>query len=157
MLRSLTRTAGVLAVLVTAGISCDSDDAPDPIGPETTMVIVAYVAPTITDPNIAASFPVCVNGVDRTHIHPSWRNFGRFDMTAATGVRWEIVLSDVPVNQELRIRINDPNACDTDPNGATTDNVFANGVELTRVVTTPGNGSEPGLAFTVAADGEVTP
>lgn len=36
-------------------------------------------------------------------------------------------------------------------------NVFANGVLLTRIVDTPGNGTEPGLAFTVSASGGVTP
>lgn len=45
----------------------------------------------------------------------------------------------------------------TDPNGASTMNVFANGVLLTRIVDTPGNGTEPGLAFTVSASGGVTP
>ena len=48
-------------------------------------------------------------------------------------------------------------ACATDPNGASTENVFANGILLTDIVGTPGNGTEPGLAFTVAADGTVTP
>jgi hypothetical protein len=35
--------------------------------------------------------------------------------------------------------------------------VSANGTLLTRVVDTPGNGIEPGLAFEVAANGSVTP
>jgi hypothetical protein len=156
MLHPVAKTTA-LSILAASGIACDSDDPPDPIGPETTAVIIAYVAPTMTDPDIAADFPVCVNGVGRTHVRPSWRSFQRFDLAPATDVRWQIVLSDVPVGQQVIIRVNDPNACDTDANGATTENVFANGVELTRVVDTPGNGTEPGLAFTVSGDGEVTP
>lgn len=156
MLHPLARTMA-LAILAAAGIACDSGGLPDPIGPATTAVIISYVAPTAADPDIAADFPVCVNRVGRTHVRPSWRNFQRFDLSPATGVRWQIVLPDVPVNQEVSIRVSDPNACDTDPNGTTTENVFANGVELTRVVDTPGNGNEPGLAFTVSGDGEVTP
>ena len=78
-------------------------------------------------------------------------------MTAAAADRWQITFDDVPVDSEQRIRISDPNACRTDPNGASTTNIFANGVLLTRVVDTPGNGTEPGLAFTVAAGGVVTP
>ena len=84
-------------------------------------------------------------------------DFSRIDMTAVGSDRWEITFSDVPVGFEQRIRISDPNTCATDPNCASTQNVFANGVLLTRVVDTPGNGTEPGLAFAVATDATVTP
>ena len=71
--------------------------------------------------------------------------------------RWEITFTDVPVGSEQRIRISDPNTCALNETGASTEGVSANGTVLARVVDTPGNGIEPGLAFEVAADGSVTP
>jgi len=119
-------------------------------------VSFVYVAPTTTDPQVAAQFPSCVTGIERTHLHPSWRGFARTDLIAA-GDRWTATFSDVPVGSRERFRINDPNVCPENPTGAVTRNIFANGVPLTEVVDTPGSGIEPGLAFTVAADGTVTP
>ncbi len=92
-----------------------------------------------------------------THVHPSWLGYIRINMSVAAEDRWEISLDAVPLRRSHAIRINDPNACATDPNGATTRNVFANGVLLTRIVNTPGNGPEPGLAFTVTEDGQIIP
>lgn len=78
-------------------------------------------------------------------------------MTPVGGDRWEIAFSDVPVNARQSIRVSDGNACDQNPTGAATRNVSANDVLLTQIVPTPGSGTEPGLAFTAAADGRVTP
>ena len=78
-------------------------------------------------------------------------------MTAVDGDRWEIVFSDVPTTARQSIRVSDANACDQNPTGAATRNVFANDVLLVDIVPTPGSGTEPGLAFSVAADGRVTP
>lgn len=119
--------------------------------PSTVAVTFVYMAATARDPTIRDC------GVGRTHIHPSWRNFGRVDMNANGADEWRTSFSDVPVNRDLSIRINDANKCLQDPNGATTENVFANGVQLTQVVGTPGNGTEPGLAFSVDANGNVSP
>lgn len=62
----------------------------------------------------------------------------------------------MPVGSEQRIRVGDPNTCAENPTGASTEDVTANGVLLTRIVDTPGSGIEPGLAFSAAADGTVT-
>ena len=97
-----------------------------------------------------------MQGVGRTHIHPSWRSFARIDMTAAAD-RWEISFNDVPANARQSIRVSDGNACDQNATGAATRNVFANDVLLVDVVPTPGSGTEPGLAFTVSSNGRVTP
>jgi hypothetical protein len=78
-------------------------------------------------------------------------------MTATGADRWEISFSDVPANVRQSIRVSDGNACDENPTGAATRNVLANDVLLRDVVPTPGSGTEPGLAFTVASDGRVTP
>ena len=120
-------------------------------------VVFSYVAPTATDPDVAAMFPQCVQGVNVTHLHAGWRDFQAFALTAMGPDRWEITLIDVPVGSEQRIRISDPNACALNATGASTEGVSANGTLLTRVVDTPGTGIEPGLAFQVAVDGSVTP
>jgi hypothetical protein len=149
----------LLAVLVAAAVAgCgdDDDERPGTTPQATATVNIVYVAPTTTDPQVAAQFPSCVTGVQASHLHPSWRDFARVDLTAA-GDRWTATFSDVPVGSRERFRINDPNVCPENPTGAVTRNITANGVLLTAVVETPGTGIEPGLAFTVAADGTVTP
>lgn len=78
-------------------------------------------------------------------------------MTAVGADQWEIAFSDVPTNARQSIRVSDGNACDQNATGAATRNVFANDVLLVEVVPTPGSGTEPGLAFTAATDGRVTP
>ena len=155
---SIFQAIGLLLATVAAASSCSSGDpAAGVMSSATVQVEFVYLASTVTDPAVSAQFPFCVGAVGLTHIHPSWHGFSRTNMTAAGAGSWEITLGDVPVGQGLRIRISDPNACSTDPNGASTDNVFANGTLLTRIVSTPGNGQEPGLAFDVASDGTVSP
>ncbi len=148
-----------LAVAACGGSGSGPTAPTAPTGPTPVVASVEFVyqAPTDIDPEVRQQFPGCVQLVVQTHIHPGWRNFDRDFMTAAAADRWHITFNDVPVDSEQRIRISDPNACRTDPNGASTTNVFANGVLLTRVVDTPGNGTEPGLAFIVATGGGVTP
>ena len=98
-----------------------------------------------------------MNGVERTHIHPSWRNFNRMDMQAVDAGLWQVTFTDVPIAVRLSIRVSDPNVCVENATGAATRDVFANDVRLFDVVPTPGAGTEPGLAFTVAVGGGVTP
>ena len=155
-MRSSLRILVLSLIPLLAGCGGDDDGPSGPTSPRTTTVQFVYVAATTTDPQVAAQFPNCVNGVGRTHIHPSWRGYPVVFLTAA-GDRWNITFTDVPVGSENRIRISDPNVCAQNPTGASTQNVFANGVRLTRIVDTPGSGIEPGLAFQVDANGTVTP
>ncbi len=121
-------------------------------------VVFEYFAPTATDPAVAQQYPDCVQGVGQTHIHPSWKNFIRIDMIPVGGDLWTISFEDVPADALQRIRISDGNACAADNStGASTLGVFANDVELTQVVDTPGTGVEPGLAFSVNGAGIVNP
>jgi hypothetical protein len=145
-----------LAIVVALAAGCGDDDGDESPQAGTATVTIVYAAPTTTDPQVAAQFPLCVTGIERTHLHPSWRGFARVDLTAA-GDRWTATFTDVPVGSRERFRINDPNVCPENPTGAVTRNISANGVALTAVVDTPGSGVEPGVAFTVAADGTVTP
>ncbi|NIR43193.1 MAG: hypothetical protein GWN99_04585 [Gemmatimonadetes bacterium] len=148
------------SVLLLAVVALSCDDSAGMAGPngETVATVeFVYQAPTTIDPNVRDQFPDCVAGVGRTHIHPSWRGFGRIDMSAAGAERWDARFTDVPVDEPVRIRISDPNTCAQNPTGASTDNVFANGTRLTRIVDTPGSGTEPGLGFRVDENGVVTP
>ncbi|MEE8118027.1 MAG: hypothetical protein V3T39_00575 [Gammaproteobacteria bacterium] len=119
-----------------------------------TFVYRAQVAP---DTAIQNAFPGCVSGVGATHIHISWRSFARFNLSPVGSSQWTRTFGDVPTKSLQSIRISDANSCDLNRTGATTTNVFANDVELTNIVDTPGTGIEPGLSFTVREDGTVTP
>lgn len=148
--------AAVIAFGIVACGGRTTPTSPAPTNFRTTVRFV-YRASTIPRTDLSPSARACVEGVGRTHIHPSWRNFDRFEMTPVGTDRWETGFVDVPVNTRQSIRVSDGNACDENPTGAATRNVFANDVRLVDIVPTPGSGTEPGLAFTVSADGRVTP
>lgn len=155
-------TNGGHLLLLAAGtavalIGCAGEEPSGPVGATTATVRFVYGAPTAIDPAVAEGFPGCVQGVGQTHIHPGWRDFARVGMQAAGADSWEITFQDVPVGGEQRIRVSDPNVCAQNATGAATEGVSANGVTLSRIVDTPGSGIEPGLAFSVSADGSVTP
>ncbi len=146
----------VVVFVIACGGGSSAPSAPNaPNLPAT--VTFTYQAATAIDPATRAQFPNCVNGASPTHIHPGWQGFTAVPLPPFPPDRFEITFTDVPVESRQSVRISDPNGCDVDPNGASTRNVFANGVLLTNIVGTPGNGTEPGLAFTVAADNTVTP
>lgn len=152
------RNRAAMLALAAALTSACGDDGRSPAAPGAPATVrFAYLASTTPRTDLPPSTSACVTGVGRTHIHPSWRNFARVDMTAAGAERWEITFTDVPVDQRLSVRVSDGNVCDENPTGAATRNVFANDVRLVEIVLTPGSGTEPGLAFTVAANGAVTP
>ncbi len=143
-----------LALLV-IGLPACGDDSTGSLG--SALVVFGYTAPTATDPAVATMFPQCVQGVNVTHLHAGWRSFQAVTMTAMGPDRWEVAFPDVPVGSEQRIRVSDPNTCALNATGASTEGVSANGTLLVRVVDTPGSGIEPGLAFTVAANGSIDP
>lgn len=146
----------VAAILSTTG--CGGQRvSPSPTTTGTASVRFVYRASTAPRSDLPATAQACVQGVGRTHIHPSWRGFNRIDMTPVGGDRWEMAFSDVPTTARQSIRVSDGNVCDENPTGAATRNVFANDVLLVDVVPTPGSGTEPGLAFTVSPGGRVTP
>lgn len=151
-----SRAWAVIAIvaLCIGPLACSSDGPTAPNGGPATVQF-RYLAATAIDPAVQAQNPNCVAAAGNTHIHPSWHEFARIDMNAGNG-EWTITLDDVPTGQDLSIRISDPNVCAQNATGAATENVFANGVRLTRIVPTPGSGTEPGLAFAVDAAGNVT-
>jgi hypothetical protein len=122
----------------------------------TTTVRFVYRAAIARRTDLPQSTATCVSGVGQTHIHPSWRSFVAIPLQAGAN-QWEIAFTDVPTTTRQSIRVSDGNVCDENPTGAATRNIFANDVLLTQIVTTPGSGPEPGLAFGVDAAGRVTP
>ena len=134
-----------------------SDGSTSPTGPTATSnVRLVFMGATTRRADLPASAQACVNGVGATHTHPSWRAFAAIPLQAVPPDRYEITFTDLPVNTRVSLRVNDQNSCDENPTGAVTRNVFVNGTSLIQNATTPGNGDEPGFAFTVAPNGTVS-
>lgn len=153
----MPRARPLLLLALLALPACKDNSSPNGPGGTTARVEFVYMASTVPRTDLPLSAQACVQGVGRTHIHPSWRDFTRIDLQAVGSSRWQIILDDVPIDQRLSIRISDGNVCDENSTGAATRNVFANNTRLTEIVPTPGSGTEPGLALTVSRSGVVTP
>ena len=154
----VARALAVALSLVTLG--CDepngSSSPTTPSGSTTATVRIVFIGATARRTNLPASAQACVNGVGATHTHPSWRSFAGIAMQPVPPDRYEISFSDVPVNTRVSFRVNDQNACDENPTGAVTRNVLANEVPLNQNTTTPGNGDEPGFAFSIGSNGAIS-
>lgn len=150
--------ATICAIAVAAIItSLGCDDAPAaPSESRTSTVRIVFLGSTARRSDLPASAQGCVAGVGATHTHPSWRGFAGIALQAVPPDRYEIMFNDVPVSMRVSFRVNDQNACDENPTGAVTRNVFANDIRLVQNTTTPGNGDEPGYALTVAANGTIS-
>jgi hypothetical protein len=144
----------VAASLATAG--CDESTGSPAQPGEMTTVRIVFSGATARRSDLPASALSCANGVGATHIHPSWRDFAGIPLTPIPPDRYEITFTDVPVNVRVSFRVNDQNSCDQNPTGAVTRNILVNDVRLTQNATTPGNGEEPGFAFTIAPNGTIT-
>jgi hypothetical protein len=154
--------ARVFALASAVGLAilgCNDANTPSsPTGPgsTTSTVRIVFLGSTARRTDLPPSAQPCVNGVGATHIHPSWRNFAGIPLQPVPPDRYEITFTDLPVGTRVSFRVNDQNACDENPTGAVTRNVLANDVRLAQNTTTPGNGDEPGYAFTVAPDGTIS-
>jgi hypothetical protein len=147
----------VAVALSLAALGCDESDGPStPSGSTTATVRIVFMGATARRTDLPASAQACVNGVGTTHTHPSWRSFATVPMQPVPPDRYEISFDDVPVNTRVSFRVNDQNSCDQNPTGAVTRNVSANGVGLIQNTTTPGNGDEPGYAFSIAPNGAIS-
>jgi hypothetical protein len=119
-------------------------------------VRIVFIGATARRSDLPASALACVSGVGPTHIHPSWRSFAAIPLQPVPPDRYEIAFTDVPVNTRVSFRVNDQNACDENPTGAVTRNILVNDLRLIQNATTPGNGDEPGFAFTIASSGTIS-
>jgi hypothetical protein len=151
----------VAAIALALGVTgCDESSGPSrptaPPGPGTTVVRLVFLGPTARRNDLPASALACVNGVGATHTHPSWQSFAGIPLQPVPPDRYQTIFNDVPVNTRVSFRVNDQNWCDENPTGAVTRNIFVNDVRLIQNTTTPGNGDEPGFAFTVSSNGTVT-
>ena len=145
------------AVAVAGGfISSACDDAPTTPSQSTATIRIVFLGSTTRRSDLPSSAQAYVSGVGATHIHPSWRNFAGIPLQPVPPDRYEITFNDVPIGSRVSFRVNDQNACDENPTGAVTRNVFANDVRLVQNTTTPGNGDEPGYALIVAANGTIS-
>ena len=150
------RTFAVVLSLAIPGCG-GSDDPPSPTSATSTATVrIVFMGSTTRRTDLPSSANACVNGVGPTHTHPSWRSFAGIPLQAVPPDRYEITFTDVPVNTRVSFRVNDQNACDENPTGAVTRNVFVNNIRLIQNTTTPGNGDEPGFAFTVAPSGNIS-
>jgi len=148
------RALGVVVIGSLISLACD--EAPDRPSPSTTArVRIVFLGSTTRRTDLPASADACLAGVGLTHIHPSWRGFAGIPLLSVPPDRYELSFDDVPVGTSVSFRINDQNACDENPTGAVTRNVFANDVRLVQNATTPGNGDEPGYALSVRSTGAV--
>ena len=91
----------LLAVTAGALMACDGGNSLTSPSMTPAMVRFDYRASTTVNPNLPPSTQACVNGVGRTHIHPSWRSFNRIDMQAAGTDLWQITFTDVPRAERL--------------------------------------------------------
>jgi len=142
----------VAASVSLALFGCDDS----PTSPSQPTVRIVFLGSTTRRTDLPPSAQPCVNAVGATHIHPSWRNFAAIPLQPVPPDRYEIAFDDAPIGARVSFRVNDQNACDENPTGAVTRNVFANNVRLLQNTTTPGSGDEPGYALTVAANGTIT-
>lgn len=147
----------LIAAFVSGTLGCGNTDTAASLAPgaTTATVRIVFVGATARRTDLPPSAQACVNGVGLTHIHPSWRSFAGIPLQAFPPDRYELTFTDVPVGTRVSFRVNDQNACDENPTGAVTRNIFANDVRLTQNATTPGNGDEPGFAITVAPNGAI--
>jgi hypothetical protein len=130
--------------------------SPTPAVATSASVRIVFLGATARRADLPASALACVNGVGATHTHPSWRAFAAIPLQPVPPDRYEISFADVPIGTRVSFRVNDQNACDENPTGAVTRNVLVNDIRLVQNATTPGNGDEPGFAFTIAANGTVS-
>ncbi|HXU34666.1 MAG TPA: hypothetical protein VN851_29155 [Thermoanaerobaculia bacterium] len=124
-----------------------------PTAPATATVQFSYVAaPAGAAPREYPSN--CIRGVIRTHVSVSWKE-PRIYMEPRSGSRFETVVAGAPVGREVSVAVSDPSACFRNSEGRATSGVSANGVQLTRWVTSGDEG--PRFLFRIAADGTVIP
>jgi hypothetical protein len=152
------RILAVAAAVSLSAVGCDDTngpEAPTQPAPTTATVQIVFLGSTTRRADLPLSAQPCVSGVGATHTHPSWRNFAGIPLQPVPPDRYEISFTDVPVNTRVSFRVNDQNACDENPTGAVTRNVLVNDIRLIQNATTPGNGDEPGFAFTIAPNGTI--
>lgn len=161
-MRATTYARVIAAVVGLAALSCEdssrplSPTPPPAPGSATASIRLVFAGATARRTDLPASAQACVNGVGATHTHPSWRSFDGIALQPVPPSRYEISFTDVPVNTRVSFRVNDQNACDENPTGAVIRNVFVNDIGLIQNATTPGNGDEPGFAFTISSNGTIT-
>ncbi len=120
----------------------------------TTAVTFEYRASTNLDPGV--NFQTCTakQVTFGVHLHFIWIDWEeRRSMLAVDDNLWRYS-STIPAGRTLNIALHDPNKCLEGDVYVSPQNLFANGVLLTRVVNVD---EGTGLSFTVLADGSIQP
>ena len=144
-----------VAIALAVGFVMPACDEPSEPSSTTGTVRIVFMGATARRADLPASAQACAGGVGLTHTHPSWRGFAAIPLQPVPPDRYEITLTDVPVDTQVSFRVNDQNFCDENPTGAVTRNVFVNDIRLVQNTTTPGNGDEPGYGFTITSAGTI--
>ena len=153
------RVVALVATVSFATVGCGEPNGPSsPTTPSGSMatVRIVFMGSTARRFDLPASAQACVSGVGTSHTHLSWRGFAGIPLQPVPPDRYEIAFTDVPIDTRVSFRVNDQNACDENPTGAVTRNVLVNDIRLVQNTTTPGNGDEPGFAFTIASNGTIS-
>jgi hypothetical protein len=153
-------SSGLLVAAAIASGACGGSSSstpqtptPTPTPRQTVEVTFTYAAATEVDPRV--DFETCSPGgpVFTTHVHFIWLDWeDRRYMTPVGADSFEYT-DEAPVG-ELRTALHDPNVCLQGDVYVAPTTLRANGVLLTRQVPVRDG---TGLAFTVGADGTVTP
>ena len=150
---------GFVVAMGLVALGCDqttTPSSPTPPAQSVARIRLVFLGATARRVDLPLSAQPCVSGVGATHAHPSWRSFAAIPLQSVPPDRYEITFTDVPVNVRVSFRVNDQNFCDENPTGAVTRNVLVNDTRLVQNTTTPGNGDEPGFAFTIAPNGTIS-
>ena len=147
----------VAVALSLATLGCEESPPTTPSGSATPTVRIVFMGATARRTDLPALAQACVSGCRRdAHASELAQLRGHSDAARPSETDTRSHFNDVPVDTRVSFRVNDQNACDENPTGAVTRNVFANDVRLIENTTTPGNGDEPGFAFSVAPNGAIS-
>jgi hypothetical protein len=153
----MDRRLAIAAAVIASALACDDSNGPSSPSNSTMGTIrLVFQGATARRTDLPLFAQACVNGVGATHTHPSWRNFAAIPLQPVPPSRYELTLTDVPLNTRVSFRVNDQNWCDANPTGAVLRDVLVNDVRLVQNTTTPGNGEEPGFAFTLSSNGSIS-
>jgi len=137
--------------------ACGESNGPSsPSNATVGTIRLVFLGPPTRRSDLPSSAQGCVSGVGATHAHPSWRNFAVVPLQPVPPSRYELTFTDAPLNTRVSFRVNDQNWCDQNPTGAVTRDILVNDVRLVQNTTTPGNGEEPGFAFTISSNGTIS-
>jgi hypothetical protein len=156
VMRIQLSSVAVLLGLTLGGCGGGGGGSDGPTAPQTTFLSVTFEYRASTKVDRAVDFKTCTAKQVRfaAHLHFTWNDWEDrryFDKASADLYSYA---GSVPVGQELKIALHDPNKCLEGDVYVAPENLYANGVLLHRVV---GVDEGEGLAFRLESDGRIVP